>query len=146
MAIGSHLLAAAYVKFQFLKFNENKNFNINASLGLIHYSNMSFKNPNLGINTISFNIGAVKNLDTQTINREKISATNSNQPINYNFVFRVGYNESVEINSGMYPFYTFSFYGSKKLSNYSTLTLGADYFKSEFLKHLIKSYILKKYD
>lgn len=139
LAIGSHLLAAAYLKFQFLNLFENKKFSINSSLGLFHYSNMSFKNPNLGINTITFSIGAVKFLDELPIKREKVKSINPAQPINYNFVVRSGYNESVEIGSGIYPFYTFSFYGSKQLSNYSNLTLGVDYFNSKFLKHFIKN-------
>ncbi len=140
-AIGSKFLATAYVKLQYLKFFHKKNVSFNTAISLIHFSNFSFKNPNLGINTVALNFGI-----NYTLNQVKIATSstikstfNSNNSIHYNLIIRGGYNESLEINSGLYPFYTITFYGSKVLNKYSVLTSGIDYFNAAFLKNHIKN-------
>lgn len=139
LAIGSKLNVSAYVKLQYFQFLIRDKLRLNTGLSLLHFSNVSIKNPNLGINTVSLNVGL-----NYTLNNEKnISNENSDilklpiQPIKYNLVLRGGFNESLIENSGLYPFYTLSFYGSKKLNNYSTITAGVDFFDSKFLKNHI---------
>lgn len=139
-AIGSNLLASAYLKLQYFKFLNKNRLNINSSLSLIHFSNIGFKNPNLGINTVALNVGVKYNIDNQdlVIEENKILKNTIDSKIAYNIVLRGGFNESLIIDSGLFPFYTISFYASKELNNYSTITGGVDFFDSKFLKNHIK--------
>ena len=142
IAIGSKLVASAFVKLQYFQFLVNKKIRLNTGLSLLHFSNVSLKNPNLGINTVSLHFGLNYALGKQKNipSKSKDSAKFISQQINYNLIIRSGFNESLIIDSGLYPFYTVSFYGSKQLNNYSTLTMGLDFFDSKFLKDHI-SYV-----
>lgn len=140
LAIGSNLNVSAYVKLQYFQFLIQNKLRLNTGLSLLHFSNVSIKNPNLGINTVSLNVGL-----NYTLNNEKIISNKNNdllklptQPIKYNLVLRGGFNESLIENSGLFPFYTLTFYGSKKLNNYTTITSGLDFFNSKFLKNHIE--------
>lgn len=140
-AHGSKLLVSAYLKLNYFKYFKNSNFSFNTGVSLVHFSNMSFKNPNLGINTVSLNLGLNYRLQPVKINKTLASETSlkTNYPINYNLILRGGYNESLITDSGLYPFYTITAYASKKLTNYSTITSGVDFFDSKFLKNYIKN-------
>lgn len=131
-AFGSKFLASAYFKFQYIQLI-NKNLSINSAISLIHFSNMSFKNPNLGLNTLALNVGINYKLNSVEVSR-KDTIFNINKKLKYHVILRGGYNESKIINSGLYPFFVATFNLSKTLNNYSTLTGGVDYFNSEFLK------------
>lgn len=133
-AIGSNIVASAYLKLQYLQYLKNTNFSLNSSVSLIHYSNIAYKNPNLGLNTLTFNVGVNYHLENTPTPKEKITEV-VDSSINYNLIFRTGFNESKEIDSGLYPFYTVGFYGSKAINNYSTLTAGTEFFSSNFLKY-----------
>lgn len=139
-AHGSKLLVSAFLKLQYFNFFLNKNLGVNTGISLIHFSNISFKNPNLGINTVALNLGVNYNLNpfetppTNTVD----TITKTPHLINYQLILRGGYNESLEINSGLYPFYTLTFYGSKTINDYSTITTGVDFFNSVFLKNYIE--------
>jgi len=130
-AIGSNLLASAYFKFQYIQFINN-NLSINSAISLIHFSNMSYKNPNLGINTLALNVGVNYKLNSVEVSK-KDTIFNINKKLKYHLILRGGYNESKIIDSGLYPFFVASFNLSKTVNNYSTLTAGVDYFNSEFL-------------
>ena len=67
-----------------------------------------------GSYTIVFSYIGYKNLEK--------AVTLINNPLKLNIVLRGGYNESLIIGSGLYPFYTVTVYGSKKLNNYSVIT------------------------
>jgi len=142
IAIGSNLVASAFVKLQYFQFLVNKKIHLNTGLSLLHFSNASLKNPNLGINTVSLHFGLNYALGTpkNIPSKPRDSANFISQQIKYNLVIRSGFNESLIIDSGLYPFYTVSFYGSRQMNIYSTLTSGLDFFDSKFLKHHI-SYI-----
>ncbi|NLP58862.1 acyloxyacyl hydrolase [Lutibacter sp. B1] len=139
-AHGSKLLVSAYLKLQYFKLLERERLSLNTGMSLIHFSNISFKNPNLGLNTITFNLGINYKLEPVEISipQEIENKENIDTSIHYNLTLRGGYNESKIIDSGLYPFYTVSFYGSKALNNYSTLTAGIDFFDAKFLKEYIK--------
>ena len=139
-AIGSNLLASAYLKLQYFKFLNKNRLNINSSLSLIHFSNIGFKNPNLGINTIALSLGVKYNLDNTEIGiqEDEVLKDLDDTKIAYNVILRTGFNESLVIDSGLFPFYTFTFYGSKKINKYSTITGGVDFFDSKFMKDHIK--------
>lgn len=144
-AHGSKLLVTAFLKLQYQKFLENKNINFNTGVSLIHFSNISFKNPNLGLNTLAFNLGLTYKLKAVSIQKNTVLKNHKiTQPLKLNIVLRGGYNESLIIGSGLYPFYTVTVYGSKKLNNYSVITSGIDYFHSLFLINYIKNINLEE--
>ena len=140
-AHGSKLLVSAYLKLQYFKLLAKERISLNAGASLIHFSNISFKNPNLGLNTVAVNLGINYQLDAVQISKENnpLNEEINDKSIHYNLILRGGYNESLIVDSGLYPFYTVTFYGSKKINNYSTITAGIDLFNSKFLKKYIKT-------
>ncbi len=137
-AIGSNLLASAYVKLNYLQLFIDNKLSVNSGLSLIHFSNIGLKNPNLGINTIALNIGVKYDLQESDLIKQENDINSIDSKINYNLILRSGVNESLIIDSGLFPFFTATFYGSKKLNNYSAITAGLDFFNSRFLKqHII---------
>ncbi|UMB52465.1 acyloxyacyl hydrolase [Lutibacter sp. A64] len=137
-AIGSKLLASAYLKLQFLKLLNKERLSLNTGLSLIHFSNIAFKNPNLGINTINLHLSLNYLLDPLKTPPQQENTSILDKKLYFNLILRGGYNESLEIDSGLFPFYAVTFYASKTINNFSTFTFGTDYFKSEFLKNHIK--------
>ncbi len=139
IAIGSNLLVSAYLKLQYYQLLLNDKLSVNTGISLLHFSNVGIKSPNLGINTVSLNLGVnyVLNEAKNTVLPSE-KAEQINEPIQLNLVLRGGYNESLIENSGLFPFYTVSIYGSKKLNKYSTITGGLDYFDAKFLKKHIE--------
>ena len=140
-AIGSKLLASAYLKLQFFQFLKKERLSVNTGVSLIHFSNIAFKNPNLGINTVNLNVGFNYLLEPIKFRplKEEIAINELDKKLHFNLILRGGYNESLEIDSGVFPFYTVTFYASKSINKFSDITFGTDYFKSEFLKNHIKN-------
>jgi len=139
-AIGSKLLASAYLKLQFFQLLNKERFSLNTGVSLIHFSNIAFKNPNLGINTVNLHLGLNYLLESSKSSPIKEENTNItlDKKLYFNLILRGGYNESLEIDSGLFPFYAVTFYASKTINKFSSITFGTDYFKSEFLKNHIK--------
>lgn len=133
-AIGSNILASGYVKLHYLQFIKGTNLSLNSSVSLVHFSNVAFKNPNLGLNTFTLNLGFNYRLNAVSL-IPKIVPNTIDKSIYYNLIFRTGFNESKQVGSGLYPFYNLGFYGAKKINSYSTLTGGTELFISKFLKH-----------
>lgn len=131
-AIGSHFLASAYFKFQYIHIFKNQNLSLNSAINVIHFSNMSFKNPNLGINTVAFNIGLNYKLKPVEISK-KDSVISLDTNLKYHLILRGGYNQSKVIDSDLYPFFTATFEIGKSINYYSTLTGGVEYFNAQFL-------------
>jgi len=140
-AIGSKLLASAYLKLQFFQLLKKERLSVNTGISLIHFSNIAFKNPNLGINTLNLNLGFNYLLEPIKYSPlQKETAINElDKKVHFNLILRGGYNESLEIDSGVFPFYTVTFYANKTIKKFSDITFGTDYFKSEFLKNHIKN-------
>lgn len=139
LAQGSNLVASAYLKLNYFKTVLNNKLKFNTGLSLIHFSNISFKSPNLGINTVALNAGLNYEIKPREFHISKKSSNLSTlKKIDYNLILRTGFNESKEINTGLYSFYNVSFYGLKKLNNYSSLTGGFEYLDSRFLKDYIE--------
>jgi len=136
-ALGSHFLLAAFFKLQYIQFFKNKRLSINSAVSIIHFSNASFKNPNLGINTIALNVGVNYKLNTVEVSKIDTVYT-EDKSLNYHLMFRGGINQSKIVDSDLFPFFTATFNLSKTINNYSTLTVGADYFYAEFLKDYSK--------
>ncbi len=138
-AIGSKFVASVYLKLLYQREYILDRFGVNAGISLIHYSNGSFNVPNLGINTVAATLGVNYNFDEPTTAPEKVKTTTQDKyPIKLNAVFRTGFNESKVNGSGLFPFYTVTFFADKKLSYKSTISLGADLFFPTFMKDYIE--------
>jgi len=140
VAFGTRLLSSTYVMLNYKKERILGRFGLQAGLSLIHYSNANFKAPNTSINSITFNLGVVYNLDEEDPPYVTIPTEGKNyaERLHYNLVFRTGANESDVIGSGQYPFYIFTGYVDKRLSRKSGLHAGAEVLFSNFLKEFIR--------
>lgn len=136
-ALGSHLLVTAYLKLNYFSYLLNQNLKFNTGFMLVHFSNIAFKNPNLGINSLFLNAGIKYSLNNKQKIVEPSTIANIIKTWHYQFLIRGGTNESLIIGSGLHPFYTLSTYAGKTLNNFSTLTFGIDWFHSKFLKAYI---------
>lgn len=138
IAFGSKVMSSTYLMINYKKERLFGNFGWQTGLSMIHYSNANVKAPNTSINSMTFNVGLVYNLDDDdpeyigNLSEEKFT-----EPIRYNLVFRSGVNESDVVGSGQFPFYILSVYADKRLSHTSAVHLGTDMFVSKFLKEYI---------
>ncbi len=142
-AFGSHLLLSGFANVGYQNESLWKTLGFKTGITLIHYSNASFKNPNLGLNTLAFTLGLHYNFENRILPKAEtlaLSEENKNAKIKFNFVFRSGLNQSKEIGSGKHAFYHFTGFASKKINYYSTLTAGVDYFITPFIKNYIPYY------
>lgn len=138
-AIGSTFVASAFLKLSYDHQYLIDNFGLNAGFSLIHYSNGSFKAPNLGVNTVAANIGINYNFDEyQSAPEKNIIKEEINDKFKFNLALRAGINESLVNGSGLHPFVTLSAFTDKKLTYVSTISFGADFFFSTFLKDYIE--------
>ncbi|WP_299106758.1 acyloxyacyl hydrolase [uncultured Winogradskyella sp.] len=138
IAFGSDILSATYLMFNYKKERLFNRFGLQGGLTLTHYSNANVKAPNTSVNTIALNVGLTYNLDDEKQEYiDNLGDDKFTENIKFNFAFRSGINQSDIIGSGQFPFYIFSGYADKRLSNLSALQFGADVFFSNFLKELI---------
>lgn len=138
-AIGSNVVAAVFLRAIYSREYILDNFGINVGFNLLHYSNASFNTPNLGINTLAASAGINYNFDGwQEVPEKNITKSNEKFPIKFNAAFRTGFNESLINNSGLFPFYTVSLFGTKKLSYKSVISGGTDLFFPTFMKDYIE--------
>ncbi|MDN3493876.1 acyloxyacyl hydrolase [Winogradskyella bathintestinalis] len=138
VAFGSDILSSTYLMLNYKKERLFKRFGVQAGLSLIHYSNANVTAPNTSVNTIAFNMGLSYNLDAEDqVYKDNNDTQKYTENIKFNLVFRSGINQSDVIGSGQFPFYIFSGYADKRLSDISSIQLGTDVFFSNFLKELI---------
>ncbi len=136
-AFGSHISASIYAMANY-KRKITKNISAQTGLTFIHYSNGNTKAPNNGINLFGINVGVNYNFNPKEKEYQYHEKSTFKEPIKYNLILRGGANEADVINSGLYPFFTASFYADKRLSHLSAVQLGTDVFVSEFLKEYVK--------
>ncbi|MFV0531207.1 MAG: acyloxyacyl hydrolase [Flavobacteriales bacterium] len=136
-AFGGHLSASIYAMANY-KRRITKNISAQTGFTFMHYSNGNTKAPNNGVNLFGVNVGVNYNLNASEKEYQYHEKTTFKEPLRYNVVLRGGVNESDIINSGLFPFFTGSFYVDKRLSHLSAVQLGADVFVSEFLKEYVK--------
>lgn len=139
---GSHLLVSAFFKFQYVKWMLNDHLQFNSGIGIVHFSNISFKNPNLGSNSLVASIGLRHYFNNVNTRERAIIPAPSKEEKKWGFgvVLRGGYNESKEPDSGLYPFYTITGFAHKEVNHYSTLVAGLDFSNAEFLEKYIPVY------
>ncbi len=139
-AYGSDLLSSTYVMLNYSKKKIVKGLGIMAGVHIVHYSNGNFRAPNTSTNSFTYNLGLQYDLDAEGVDRTSKSPEKPNfsRAIRGNFVLRGGLNESDYVGLGQFPFFVLSGYGSKRLSFYSSVQLGVDYFQSNFLRREIE--------
>lgn len=134
-AYGSTITSTTYLNAVYRKENITKGLGFHAGATIIHYSNANVRAPNNSTNTWFFQAGLNYTLNKDNIPEFKIwEKRKYSEPIHYNFVARMGFNESDYRGSGQYPFYNFSFYADKRINIKSSLNAGTEVFISEFLK------------
>lgn len=138
IAFGSHLLSGTYLMLNYARTKLFGAVGIQAGVTLLHLSNASIKAPNTSINTVALNIGltAALNGASDYINNPP-TEQDIERRIRYGFVFKTGLNQSDVVGSPQFPFYIFSVFAEKQLTNKSLILLGAEYFNSKFLKEYI---------
>jgi len=139
---GSHVLVSAFFKLQYVIWMLNNQMQLNSGILINHYSNISFKNPNLGSNSLVASIG-IKHFLSTVIKTERTAVpklSSEEKKWNFGIVIRGGYNESREPNSGLYPFYTLTGFAHKKVNSYSSIVAGLDFIEAKFLEHYIPIY------
>ncbi len=134
---GTSLLSSTFLMLNF-KHRIYENLGFQTGITLVHYSNGNFKAPNSSTNTLAFNLG-LNYAFSSWESMDYIEAKNGNfeEPVHLNFVFRTGIQSSDVIGMGQFPFYIFSVYADKRISEKSSFTLGSELFLSEMLKELI---------
>ncbi len=139
-AFGTSLMSTTVLKLNYHRPNIWKGFGIQSGISLFHYSNGNFKAPNTSTNTFAINLGLNYQLDSDNEleyiprgEREKYT-----EPIKFNLALRTGINESDVIGLGQHPFLIISGFADKRLTKSSSVTFGAEFFLSYFLKDLIE--------
>lgn len=139
-AYGSDLLSSTYILLNYNKKRVFRGLGVTAGIHILHYSNGNFRAPNTSTNSFTYNFGLQYDIDANEIDRtsKNPEKPNFSRAIRGNFVLRGGLNESDYIGLGQFPFFVLSGYGSKRLSFYSSVQLGVDYFQSNFLRREIE--------
>lgn len=141
-AYGTHILSSTYFKLGYVKENLWKGLGVFAGLSFIHYSNGNLRAPNTSTNTLAANVGLSYQFDQENFPEYIVAddplGSSYAQPLKFNFVFRMGANESDVIGLGQHPFYVFSSYVDKRISFKSSFQAGVDFFVLPFQKDLIE--------
>jgi hypothetical protein len=126
VAIGSHFNSTIRVNF-LTSYKLSKNLFFHLNYGITHFSNGSFKVPNLGINNVSFSggISYAFNPDPEFLKPE-IPALNKR--IITEIVYGFGVKENYPPNGNQYFAHSFYLQFLKPLSHKSMIALGADVF------------------
>jgi len=134
-AYGSRITSSTLLGAHLRKENIWQGLGAHAGFTIIHYSNANARAPNNSTNTWLFSAGINYSLDQiEDPERKKWERKSYREPLAYNFVGRIGRNESDIRGSGRFNFYNLSFYVDKRINVKSSIQLGTEVFISEFLK------------
>jgi len=137
IAYGTRFMPSTYFLLNYNKQNIYKGFGFQTGFSLHHYSNARIKAPNTSTNTIAFNLGLNYNFDSENPEYISYEKEEFSKSIKYNFAFRSGVNSSAVVGSKQFPFYVFSAYADKRISQKSAFQLGTDLFVMPYLKEHI---------
>lgn len=115
-----------------------KRFNASAGLSVIHFSNGSFKRPNLGINIASLNFGlrySFGGLEEQIVSEITPKETSWRKQLMIGF----GVKEIPPVEGPKYFVNTYSFNFIKQTNSKSTFGVGTDLFYNSSLRDLIRT-------
>lgn len=116
----------------------NENISTSAGISLVHFSNGSFKRPNLGINVFSLNTGLAYNFG---LKKDLIQNEIPKRDKNWSKIVLVnmGIKEIPPVEGPKYMVYTTSFSLLKSFSNKSSYGFSADLFYNSSLEQLISA-------
>ncbi len=134
-AYGTRLTSFTYLGLNYRRENLWRGLGVHAGATIIHYSNANVRAPNNSTNTFFLNVGInyMLNADEQP-DYQNWGKRPYKEPIHFNLMGRLGWNESDFRGSRQFPFYHFSFYADKRINIKSSLHAGTELFISEFLK------------
>jgi len=125
-------------------FKINQQLKLTTGLTISHFSNGAFKLPNMGINVMSLNLGAVYKINQTEIHTELVDTTpDSDAPAEKKYTYHLsvfgGVRDIKPVGGKKFLFINGVFYTSKRLNYKSSLLLGADFFYSLAMKEEIKT-------
>ncbi len=136
--IGSKVLNGFYLSFRYQEPNLFRGFGLQTGILFSHNSNAKIKMPNLGINSILFQLGVNYSFGEKENRLPYYEPEISfEKRIQYNFEVKGGVNELVE-GVGIKPFYVLSLYGSKRFNRKNGMTFGGEYFASNGFREWVK--------
>jgi len=135
LAIGSSLNALININSQ-LRVRLMEGLNTSFGLSILHFSNGSFKRPNLGINILSLNLGVAYSFG-KTQDQFQNEITERERRWVKNASFAIGVKEIAPIEGPKYFVSSYSFNLMNTRSNKSSFGVGADVFYNSSLTHLI---------
>lgn len=117
-------------------FKINSSLNFNTGIGLIHFSNGSFKVPNLGINIPTIHVGfGFQPSSPNAMVRDSLPPFK--REFQYNFFIAAGSKKTYPVNGPAYFVSTISFYCNKIMNRKSGLSLGTDIFYDRSFKQTL---------
>lgn len=132
LAIGSHFNAYFNLSLN-ASYRLSKKIELTAALAGCHYSNGAFKQPNLGINVVSFDLG-VKYFLHEIISDKKLFENPAYIKNNeFSVIMALGAKSVPPIRGPNYFMTTISFYFSRQINHKRKIGIGTDIFYDETL-------------
>lgn len=141
VAMTSHFLFTQHFKLNYTHPKLFKKIGLHAGVSFTHFSNGSYKKPNLGINSLFLNVGLsyFNNSSNIIYQKREEKEVFKKQPIHFNLSVNGGFHES-KPGVGLKPVYYLSGYAHKKIGHKSKLQLGVDFFDSQSVKDYAEFY------
>jgi len=143
VAMTSHMLFTQHLKINYLRPELFDKLGLHAGIYFTHFSNGSFKKPNLGINSIFLNLGLSYLDKKKDVIYERLEEKEKfeKQPIHFNISLHGGFHES-KPGIGIKPVYYISGYTHKKIGYKSKLQFGFDFINSQSVKDFAEFWYL----
>ena len=124
-----------YVKF-YLSYQLSKRFIASTGVGLLHFSNGSYRLPNLGANVLSANVGLYYKLNKNEINTYAREEKTLEKKAKYllNIGTGIGWKATIPINDKHYPVYTLMLQVERKNERTGSWLFGLDLNKNTSLR------------
>lgn len=140
IAIGSRMNIAINVMYEF-RWTISQRLTLSNGIGIMHFSNGNWKEPNLGINMTTFNIGALWRLEKRDIILVKKEIPELDNKNEFNIITSFGIKEITPVYGEKYPVYVVSGNFARSFSlwqNKRKFGAGVDFFYNtaqiEYLK------------
>lgn len=135
LTTSSYGLYAQHLKLNYARTKIVGKFGLQAGLCFTHFSNGSFKKPNLGINSVFLNMGInyYNNKAVSTYERLAVKEKFLQQTIHFNLSLNAGFHET---NPGLGTKFVYfaSAYAHKRIGLKSGLQIGVDFYNSQSVK------------
>ena len=125
IAIGTHWNANVVLQIEKEIAIKKQHF-LHLGFSITHFSNGAFKNPNLGLNFVSFALGYsyFKNKKTVFVPKEN----DKQMKWSINIAWKTGFRENYEYQERKYPFHSLSIFANNQKNNKKNYLFGIDFF------------------